>query len=145
MNGRAFSLRVFPRSEREVAVAVQQALTSNAANKEPEHREVVRAWGLPLHAVMDQVLETLRRAGFKASELSPRRKEPFNLDESAGVRLALLLMAVKPLSKHQRIEEVAGGVRSLSDEEAYYWYSKCADRRAGRRAQHALRVMFSAE
>jgi len=33
----------------------------------------------------------------------------------------------------------------MSDEEAYYWYSKCADPRDGRRAQHALRVMLSPE
>jgi hypothetical protein len=59
--------------------------------------------------------------------------------------LGLLLLAVKPLHKHQRIEEVAAGVRAMSDEEVYYWYSKCSDRRAGRRGQHALRVLLSKE
>jgi hypothetical protein len=108
-------------------------------------REVVRAWGTPLRAVTDQLLETLRRSGYRPSELRPERREPFALEEPTGVRLGLLLLAVKPLHKHQRIEEVAAGVRAMSDEEVYYWYSKCSDRRAGRRGQHALRVLLSKE
>lgn len=145
MSARAFSLHVFQRNERDFGVAVVQEPLGNRSNGPKEAVQVIRAWGPPLRAVIDQLFEVLRRAGYKASELNPARDEPFDLEERLGVRTALLLMAVKPLRKHQRIEEVAVGVRALSDEEAYYWYSKCADRRNGRKAQHALRVMFSRE
>jgi len=138
-------LRLFPVNERDFGVAVEQASANNRAAGEPGVRQVVRAWGPPLRAVTDQLLEALKRSGYKATDLHPGRQTPFTLDEPAAVRLALVLFAVKPLRKGQRIEEVAAGVRAISDEEAYYWYSKCADRRDGRRAQHALRVMMSPE
>jgi hypothetical protein len=143
---RAFRLRVYPQDEREFGIALDQLSLTPARNNASEPvREVVRAWGPPLRGVTDQLLETLRRSGYRPSELRPERREPFALEEPIGVRLGLLLLAVKPLRKQQRIEEVAAGVRALSDEEAYYWYSKCTDRRNGRKAQHALRVMFSKE
>jgi hypothetical protein len=145
MSARAFSLHVFRRNERDFGVAVVQEPLGNRNNGPKEATEVVRAWGVPLRAIIDQLLETLRRSGYKPSDLNPARQQPFNLEERLGVRTALLLMAVKPLHRHQRIEEVAAGVKALSDEEAYYWYSKCSDRRNGRKAQHALRVMFSKE
>lgn len=156
MNGRSFALRVFPQGEREFGVAVEQAApllegpqSNGTGRAQPaERRAVVRAWGVPLRAVTAEVLDALRRSGHRASALDPRSPAAASglaLDETAGVRLALLLLAVKPLRKHQRIDQVAAGVRAMSDEEAYYWYSKCADRRDGRRAQHALRVMLSPE
>jgi hypothetical protein len=144
-SGRAFRLRLFPVNERDFGVAVEQASPNHRAEGEPDVRQIVRAWGPPLRAVTDQLLDALKRSGYKATDLHPGRRAPFALDEPAGVRLALMLFAVKPLRKGQRIEEVAAGVRAMSDEEAYYWYSRCADRRDGRRAQHALRVMLSPE
>lgn len=143
MSRRAFSLRLIPVNERDFGVALEQVASNGPGDSQSESRPLVRVWGTPLRAVTDQLLEALKRSGYKATDLNPARRAPFALDEPLGVRLALLLLAVKPLRKHQRIEEVAAGVRSLSDEEAYYWFSKCADRRDGRRAQHALRVMLS--
>jgi hypothetical protein len=145
MSRRAFSLRLFPVNERDFGVAVDQVSRDGREDAAATARQVVRAWGPPLRAVTDQLLEALKRSGYKATDLHPGRQTPLALDEPAGVRLALLLLAVKPLRKGQRIEEVAAGVRAMSDEEAYYWYSKCADRRDGRRSQHALRLMLSPE
>jgi hypothetical protein len=153
MSRRAFSLRLFPVNERDPSaqlragfgVAVEQVASDGAEGEQGAGRPLVRVWGTPLRAVTDQLLEALKRCGYKATDLNPARRAPFALDEPLGVRLALLLLAVKPLRKHQRIEEVAAGIRSLSDEEAYYWFSKCADPRDGRRGQHALRVMLSPE
>jgi hypothetical protein len=65
------------------------------------------------------------------------------LAEDRGVRLALLLMAVKPLRKVSRIEQVATGLRHMTDDEVYYWYSKCSDLETGQRAQRALRLLLS--
>lgn len=144
-HGRAFSLRLFPMNQHGFGVVVEEVSRNGRRNGQAVTRQVVRAWGTPLRAVTDQLLEAIKRSGYKATDLNANRRAPFALDEPVGVRLALLLLAVKPLRKHQRIEEVAAGVRAMSDEEAYYWYSKCADRRDGRRSQHALRVMLSPE
>ncbi len=144
-HSRAFALRLFPVNERDFGVLVEQVARNGRNGSDAIRRQVVRAWGPPVRAVTDQLLEAVKRSGYKATDLNPARRAPFALEESVGVRLALLLLAVKPLRRHQRIEEVAAGVRAMSDEEAYYWYSKCADRRDGRRSQHALRVMLSPE
>ena len=137
-----FSLEVLPRDEHGYGVALHQVRRNGPG---PEPVRVVRAWGMPLRAVTDAVLQALKDSGYRQDDLRPSRRAPFHLREQVGVRLALLLLAVKPLRRHVRIEQVAEGVRRMPDEEAYYWYSKCADRRNGRKAQHALRVMFSKE
>ena len=67
------------------------------------------------------------------------------LAEPSGLRLALILMAVKPLSRHDRIEAIRQGVQLMSDEEAYYWFSKCSGGSDAVRAQRALRILLAEE
>ena len=69
---------------------------------------------------------------------SPTRSDP--LDEAAGVRLALTLLATAPLNRGDRIRAVAAGIAAMSIEETYYWYSLCVGPRssAARRAVRAL-------
>ncbi len=45
------------------------------------------------------------------------------------MRLGLLFMMVKPLSRGDRIEAIAQGVRAMPIEEAYYRFSKCSQPR----------------
>ncbi len=137
-----FSLEVFPRDVNGYGVAVKQIRRNGPG---PEPVRVVRAWGMPLRAVTDAVLQALKDSGYRQEDLKRSRKTPFGLRELIGVRLALLLLAVKPLRRHQRIEQVAEGVRRMPDEEAYYWYSKCTAKKEARRAQHALRVLLAPE
>jgi len=61
------------------------------------------------------------------------------------VRLGLLFLALKPLTKVSRMEAIAAGLRGMSAEEAYYWFSKCAAREHARRAQQALRILLAGE
>src|SRR5947209_2667831 len=68
------------------------------------HR-VVRAQGTGLQAVGDHVLEALKIAGYRPSDLRRNRVTPFALPERVGVRLGLVLVATKPLRKLRRIEE----------------------------------------
>ncbi|MEI2688311.1 MAG: hypothetical protein V9H69_00800 [Anaerolineae bacterium] len=49
-------------------------------------------------------------------------------------------LAVKPLTKLARSEGSAGGIRVVSPEEAYDWYSKCTARETVERALRVLRV-----
>jgi hypothetical protein len=89
----------------------------------------------PLH-------EALRASRYQRTVLSPSRKKPIVLDEAAGVRLALALVAVGPISKWRRREEIIGGVAVMSTEEAYYWFAR-ATGPIGNRARRALRIMLA--
>jgi hypothetical protein len=94
--------------------------------------------------VITSVLKALRESKLKGSSLSPERKLPLKLSESAGVRLALVMLGTAPLSLRGRVAEVEDGVAAMSTEEAYYWYAKCAGRE-GARSRRALRLLLSDE
>ena len=112
----------------------------------PDQMErVVELGGVALRAVADQVLEALRENGSKATDLTPNRREPFSLQEETGVCLGLLFLAVKPVSKVSRIEVISTGIRDMTSEELYYWYSKCTSRTKSEQAQKALRILLSNE
>jgi hypothetical protein len=106
---------------------------------------IVTLSGDNLRAVSDHVLDALREAGYKATDLSPRRRAPFRFPEAVGVRLGLVFLTVKPLSKLDRIEAISHGIRQMTLEELYYWYSKCTATDTAERAQKALRVLLAAE
>lgn len=141
---RPFELVVEPLDERSYALALYQwPVKANGVPSEP--RRVVSLSGDSLLAVADQVLEMLRRAGYKVTDLSPQRRAPFWLDEETGLRLGLLFLAIAPLSRMDRIEAIARQLHTIPSEEAYYWYSKCTDPHRSNRAQHALRILLAAE
>ena len=106
---------------------------------------VVELGGVGLRAVAGEIIEALRANGYKPTELSAGRREPFALSEESGVRLGLLFLAVRPLSKVDRIEAISLGIRSMTSEELYYWYSKCVTGPAAERAQRALRVLLAGD
>ncbi|MDQ6613331.1 MAG: hypothetical protein M3083_00815 [Actinomycetota bacterium] len=49
---------------------------------------------------------------------------PVDLDQVAGAQTELLLRAVKPLRRPDRIEAIGEGVAAMSREEASYWHAK---------------------
>lgn len=106
---------------------------------------VVVIGGDNLRAVADHVIEALRKAEYKATDLSAARRKPFYLPEEVGVRLGLVLLTVKPLHKLRRVEQISYGIRQMPSEEAYYWYSKCTAAGTADRAQKALRALLAAE
>jgi hypothetical protein len=59
--------------------------------------------------------------------------------------LGLLFLAVRPMAKVERMDVIAQGIRSMTSEEAYYWYAKCTGSPAAERAQQALRVLLADE
>ena len=153
MAERNFQLKVIPRADGDYGVALLQAnpqglqpgLFAKVPGGGDEVRTLVRVWGTPLQAVTDCLLETLRRCGYRATDLGPHRRAPFHLDEPHGVRLGLLLLAVKPLRKLSRLETNSRAIWNMSDEEIYYWFSKCTAHPDGRRALRALRILLSKE
>ena len=111
----------------------------------PPTHKIAELGGSTLRAVADHVMESLRANGYKPTELTVGRREPFSLTEESGVRLGLLFLAVRPITKVERIEVIAHGIRAMTSEEAYYWYSKCIGSPAAERAQRALRVLLAEE
>lgn len=150
--GRPFTLRVVPQpgGRTDYALSLEQQLTSQGEgepiqNPKSKIQNIATLGGDNLRAVASQVIEALRQGDYKATDLSPERVQPFYLPEAAGVRLGLVLLAVKPVSKAQRVEAISHGIRQMPPEEVYYWYSKCTAAETAERAQKALRVLLAAE
>ncbi len=99
---------------------------------------------LRVHRVMPHLLSAIRASKLPNSTLSRQRQKPIRLEESAGVRLALVMLTTAPLSKWARVEAVAAGIQGMTTEEAYYWYAKCVGV-DGRRARRALRLLLANE
>lgn len=147
-----FELRVLPESGNGYRLEFTQKLAESVPDQpflyqQPaiKTRVSVELGGDSLRAVADVVLDALRQNGYKPTDLSASRRVPFHLDEQTGVRLGLIFLAVKPIAKHNRIEAISQGVRQMTAEELYYWYSKCTGGPAAERAQKALRILLSSE
>lgn len=95
-----------------------------------------------------RVAQSLRAAikdsGIRPGQLAARRRKPIELKESAGVRLALVMLGTKPVSSRRRLVEIEEGVMSMSAEETYYWYAKCTGT-SSHLGQRALRNLLSGE
>lgn len=143
----AFELRVQANGDAHYGLALFQKphRAQDASGREEDWQMVVRIHGQPMRAVLDQVLATLKKAGYKPSDLARTRTRPFSLTESQGVRLGLLFLAVKPLRKATRMGDISEHVQGMTEEEAYYWFSKTTSTRTGRRAQKAMRVLLAEE
>jgi hypothetical protein len=138
-----FELRVIPQGDAAYGLALYQTRVAGLRQNGDGHARVVRVWGDPLKAVIQQVLDAVRRSGYRPSDLTRSRRAPFVLREEDGVRLGVLFLAVKPLRKHVRIEAISDRLREMEPEELFYWYSKSMAAGEGRKAQRALRIMIA--
>lgn len=141
----AFELYVVPVGDREYRLALWQRAIPANGSPGAQAGHIVTLGGVPLQVGLDQILDTLKREGHRATVLNPAQQEPVTLSEEAGVRLGLLFLALKPLTKVNRMEQIAAGLRGMPGEEAYYWFSKCAPQRGRRHAQRALRILLAGE
>lgn len=138
-----FELHVVPRSGEGYGLALYQSGVGRHHDNGHDQTRVVEIWGDPLKAVIHQVLEGVRRSGYRPSDVSRSRKAPFVLREEDGVRLGLLFLAVKPLRKLSRVEAISERLRAMEPEELFYWYSKSRAGAEGRKAQRALRILIA--
>jgi len=147
MNKKTFELRVEPGSSTEYGLALYRMAARSQGNGDGHEpwQFVVRVHGIPMKSIIDQVLATLKQAGYRASDLARGRKVPFALSEELGVRVGLLMLAVKPLRKTARMSDVSEHIRGMAAEEAYYWFSKVTDAHQSRRSQKALRILLAKE
>jgi hypothetical protein len=149
-----FELRVLPEpSNHSEKAAYRLALYQRMVQSTPDQRTLlntiptkmrllVELGGNQLRSVADMILETLRQNGYAATDLGISRKEPFRFTEESGVRLALIFLSVRPVTKLARVEDISRGIRSMTREELYYWFSKCTGPTA-ERAQKALRILLA--
>jgi len=98
---------------------------------------VTRATGTRL----SQVAEPLRRllAGSGVNGRAWTGSHPLELDGRTGAHAELLLAAVRPLRRPDRLAEVADAIAAMGAEEASYWHAKSL-RRGGLRA---LRILLT--
>jgi hypothetical protein len=148
MSEKPFRLWVYPRSDGSYGLTLSQKRIKapNPNNHaKASWRRLVRIWGLPLKAVAEDILAALKQSGHRPGELQRERKVPFEMEEEVGVRLGLLFMMVKPLSRGDRITAIAQGVKAMPIEEAYYWFSKCSQPQLLGRSRQALRILLAGE
>lgn len=105
---------------------------------------VASATPLQTARVLDALVAAVRTSGHPAGVLSLSTHKPIPLDEAAGVRLALAMLAAQPVSKPDRVRRIVAGVSSMSIEETYYWYAKAVGP-DGDRVRRALRLFLAEE
>jgi len=139
-----FVLYTFPENGQGYrAVLYQWLKTPTHANGSLPRWWQVDLDSTPLRLLGDALAQTLRQAGYRPGDLVRRFGEPFFLPEPLGVRLALLFLATKPLSRVDRVDAIAAGIARMSDEEAYYWFSKCSPGPEAERGRRALRTLLA--
>ena len=138
--------------ERQASGGLTVAVLQRRVRRAGEAAEIVfepvaRAAGLPLDVALPLLAAALRAHGVSPERLArpPRSGEPpIELDEATGARVALALVAVRPLRKLARMEGVVQGIGEMSAEEALYWFAR-AMKGPGPRVLRALRILLARE
>ena len=143
MKRRVYELRIVKIREKEIGLSFAERTHQKDQSIGSDHKEF-RMWGTPVKVMTETLLNALKKEGYRTTEFSAQRTEPFIFREAFGVKLGLLFYTLKPLKKPSRMEEIITGVDRMSDEEAYYWFAKCNSGKATR-AQKALRILLAGE
>lgn len=136
---RAFRITVKPAKSDTFGLLLEE---SYGANGHTLSAKVTTATPAQTGRVADAVFAAIRGSGHTPSIIAFNRTAPIRLDESEGVRLALILVTTQPVAKHARVRAVVAGINAMSTEETYYWYSKCIGSGASR-ARKALRTLLA--
>ena len=97
------------------------SITVDATDLEGNERTVFLN-GSRAARVASAIHDVLRAGGVRSRAWSSSK--PIDLDQVSGAQAELLLRAVKPLRRADRIETVGDGVAAMSREEASYWHAK---------------------
>jgi len=133
---RAFRLKVIQGRGDTYGISLEETYGDTLA------ATVTRATPGQTGRIVDALFAAVRNSGHAPSLLAFSRREPIQLAEADGVRLALVLLATQPVTKHPRVRALVAGINSMSTEETYYWYSKCIGVEANR-ARRALRTLLA--
>ena len=139
---RTFELivRFDPARPDRYGVLVQETYGRNGAGALA--RKIAMAPATQITHILEHVVGAVRASGYRPTVLGPQRRDPITLDDSAGVRLALTLLATGPINRGDRVRAVAAGIAAMSTEETYYWYALCVGPRSSA-ARRAIRALLS--
>ena len=98
-------------------------------------QRVIRVNGYQAAHVAAPLQEIFRAAALRGRQWTTPRA--FELSPTLGAHAELLLRAVKPLRRIDRVTSVAGGIADMSREEANYWHAQ-SRRRHGLKALRVL-------
>jgi hypothetical protein len=101
------------------------------------HERLIRVNGARAAQVAPAVHDIVRAAGTSGRIWTAPR--PIALEPVAGAQVELVIRAIKPLRRVDRMAQIGEQVSRMSREEASYWHAK-ASRPAGLRA---LRVLLT--
>lgn len=98
-------------------------------------QRIIRVNGYQAAHVAAPLQELFRGAALRGRQWSSPKA--FELSPTLGAHAELLLRAVKPLRRIDRVTSVAGGIADMSREEANYWHAQ-SQRRHGLKALRVL-------
>jgi hypothetical protein len=98
-------------------------------------KRIVKVEGVRAAHAAASVQDIMRSANLRGRQWTSR--SPIELEPALGAHVELLLRAVKPLRRLDRIDAVAEGIAGMSREESSYWHAQTA-RRHGLRALRIL-------
>jgi hypothetical protein len=137
-----FQLRVVPTDNNNFALELYQCAYKQAGEKKrPAAKRIGKLKGNVLVLTRQAIYAALKANKYDPKTLKCDRQAPYVLDEESGVSLALLFQTVQPLSKQERIANIANGVTAMSNEEAHYWFAKVSNG-SKRNALKAIRVLL---
>ncbi len=137
-----FQLRVVPTDNNNFALELYQCAYKQAGEKKrPAAKRIGKLKGKALVLTRQAIYAALKANKYDPKTLKYDRQAPYILDERSGVSLALLFQTVQPLSKEERIANIANGVIAMSNEEAHYWFAKVSNGHK-RNALKAIRVLL---
>jgi len=137
-----FQLRIVPTDNNNFALELYQCAYKQAGEKKrPAAKRIGKLKGKALVLTRQAIYAALKANKYDPKTLKCDRQTPYILDERSGVSLALLFQTVQPLSKEERIANIANGVIAMSNEEAHYWFAKVSNGHK-RNALKAIRVLL---
>ncbi len=135
---RTFTLEVLRGEGDVIGVGVRVAVDGGRAEL------VAKVHGQRFERIRVAALEAIVASKQARTVLSVTRRAPIRLTEEAGVRLALIALATRPLLKPTRVEAIRLGIGAMSSEEALYWYAHATGPK-GSRALRSLRLLMAEE
>jgi len=149
-----FKLQVELFRDNEMLLTLFQEMPrrGRARRASPRLLRIERIWGKPLAVAYETIRDILHDDGHRVSSLRPGARRTGNsmlsVGEDAGVRLGLLMKAIKPLRKLERIRRIVEEIGEMPREEALYWFSKAINSPSDserRRAMKAMRILLARE
>jgi hypothetical protein len=104
--------------------------------------KITRLSNSRLRTILPLVREELRGVDLNDSTLTTGSTTEVFLPETAGVRLALGFLGVKPIQRVDRMRGFCRGIIQMGDEECYYWYAKCRSP-SSPNGERALRTLLT--